>query len=482
METAFDEISYFTDKLLFARGYDADDDDDKFVDQVLISEAEDVAKEAEVVLLFVGLPEIMEAEGFDRANIRMPAQHAALLNAISQVNSNIVLILTNGGAIQLPATYNAAKAILEGYLLGQAGGGAMADIIFGVQSPCGKLAETMPIVMEDILADTFFPGARDAVEHREGLDIGYRYFDTANLPVRFPFGHGLSYTTFDYSNLINRVTRDESTVKTIGISFEIKNVGSYTGSEVVQLYVHAIESSVYRPIHELKAFKKVLLEKGETVTINFTLTEEAFAFYDIGTKDWVVEPGAFDIQVGASSRDIRLCTRVRFSTGVQASLLARESYPPRENATPLVIDDVVFARRFGAETETMLQALLLSTESTNDSSDGMIHRNSLLKEVARRSVIGKLFLHIVFYEASKDVKPGPTEARQKRMVKAVVGNIPLRALVLFSKGGLSFHNLDGIIALMNASPCVALRFFCRASKYAIADTLASISGRHNQRI
>jgi beta-glucosidase len=454
----WDRLTEYTDTVHFAPGYHADDDHPEIINQALLDQAVMAAMKGDVVLLCVGLPEIMESEGFDRTRLTMPAQHNALVEAVCAVNKNVVVILSNGGVVEMPWV-NKPKAILEGYLLGQAGGQAVVDLVFGVKSPCGKLAETIPVHASDILADKYFPGTRDTVEYREGLDVGYRYFDTADRPVRFPFGHGLSYSEFEYSGLELHVVEDKETSKKVKVTLRLKNVGVMAAAEVIQCYIRDCEASVYRPKQELKSFTKVRLEAAETKEVSFTLTTDAFSFYDVGVSDWVVEPGVFEIRIGSSSRDIRLHDTIEFHSGQAASHLAATTYPPVKDEagnhyTLKDVNDATFARRFG------IKANLLTNEPNEP--DVGFHRNSLLKEVASKTLIGKILLYVVFSAGSKEVKRGPTRKRQKRMVKANVENLPLRVLVLFSKGSLTFALLDKCISTMNFTPLLYLSGFLKS--------------------
>ncbi|KAL3931057.1 MAG: hypothetical protein SGBAC_011488 [Bacillariaceae sp.] len=335
---AYDAMTQYTDSIYFSRGYDADNDDDT-IDQAMIDDALTVAMRADVVVMFLGLPEIMESEGFDRIHLQLPKQCIVLFETIQRVHAKVVIVLSNGGTVELPESFLEAQAILEGYLLGQASGLAIVDLLFGKSSPCGRLPETMPISAKDIPSDLYFPGTRDRVEYREGLDVGYRYFDTANAPVRFPFGHGLTYTTFEYSGLRIKVLQDDHMCKKVEVALELRNTGSVSAKEVAQLYIRPVDATVYRPYHELKAFSKILLQPSQSETLTWELTERDFAFYDIGSHAWIVESGcSFEVRLGASSRDIRLKEIVKFSHGQESSLLARDSYPlgkqPRKNDQP----------------------------------------------------------------------------------------------------------------------------------------------------
>ena len=319
-------------------------------------------------------------------------------------------------------------------------------MIFGIQSPCGKLAETMPKKNVDILAHHYFPGTRDVVEYREGLDVGYRYFDTVQKPVRFPFGHGLSYTSFEYSNLNVKVTKDDTREKEVIVSFTVQNIGRMAGQEVAQCYVKDIEASVYRPAHELKDYCKVLLQPGQKKIIEFRLGQDAFAFYDIGAKDWAVEPGFFEVQIGASSRDLRLKESLEFKQGQAVSNLSKESYPPRMDSLLSEIDDATFASRFGNRRDEVLRGI---DARKNKQNEQHFHRNTLLKDVAKHRLVGYILFLVTFFFASKDLQPGDDERKQKKLIKENVDHLPLRAVALFGKGAISLEALDALIDIMN---------------------------------
>ena len=270
-----------------------------------IAEAVEAAKAADTVLLFIGLTEDYESEGFDRSHMKLPDAHIELVKAVSAVNKNIVVILSGGAPVEFGWDNDSIRAILNSYLGGQAGAGAVVDIVLGNVNPCGKLAETYPEKLEDNPSINNFPGNLATVEYRESVYIGYRYYEKAQQPVRYPFGYGLSYTTFEYSGLnLDKSEMDEN--DTLSVSFRVKNTGSVAGSEIAQLYVGDRESTIFRPVKELKGFKKVYLEPGEEKEITITLNKRAFAFFNVKTNDWCVESGDFDIYVGASSADIKL--------------------------------------------------------------------------------------------------------------------------------------------------------------------------------
>ncbi|OKP67378.1 glycosyl hydrolase [Paenibacillus sp. P3E] len=285
----------------YAQGYELGSDE---INEELLREAREAALQSEVAVLFLGLPDRYESEGYDRSHLSLPASHIALIEAVAEVQENLIVVLSNGSPVEMP-WLGKIKAVLEGYLGGQAFGGAVADLLFGAVSPSGKLAETFPVKLSDNPSFLNFPGEGDKVEYKEGLFVGYRYYDKKELEPLFPFGFGLSYTEFEYSDLVLDKTGNSDT-ETVHVSVTIKNTGSRAGQEIVQLYVSDIESSFIRPLQELKGFQKVALQPGEAREVSFTLNKRAFAYYNVGLRDWHVESGTFRIGVGASSRDIRL--------------------------------------------------------------------------------------------------------------------------------------------------------------------------------
>ena len=294
--------------VMFAQGYD----DAKDGDPALLAEAVEAAKAADVAVLFVGLPAAYESEGFDREHMRLPKSQNDLIEAVRAVNGNVVVVLHNGSPVEMPWAKD-IPAILEAYLGGQAVGGAVVDILFGLENPSGKLAETFPHKLSDTPCYMFFPGDGDTVRYNESVYVGYRYYDTKEMDVLFPFGHGLSYTTFAYGNL-RLSSADIALGGQLAVSVDVTNTGSVAGKEIVQLYVKSAHSGVSRPVHELRGFEKLTLNPGETKTATFTLDSRAFAYWEERIHDWHVEGGGYEIQVGASSRDIRLTAPLTISS------------------------------------------------------------------------------------------------------------------------------------------------------------------------
>jgi beta-glucosidase len=287
--------------ILLAEGFCLDNDD---IDEKLVNEAIEAAVNSEVAVIFAGLPDRYESEGYDRTHMRIPENQIRLIEAVAEVQSRIVVVLSNGSPIEMP-WIGKVKTILEGYLGGQAAGGAVADLLFGDANPCGKLPETYPLKLSDNPSYLNFPGEGDKVEYKEGLFVGYRYYDKKEMETLFPFGYGLSYTTFEYSD----ISVDKKEIfdnETVTVRVKIKNTGKAAGKEIVQLYVKDLESSVIRPEKELRAFDKVELQPGEEKEVIFELGKRAFAYYNVEIKDWHVESGDFEVLVGSSSRDILL--------------------------------------------------------------------------------------------------------------------------------------------------------------------------------
>ena len=287
-------------EVTYSEGYPADDS----FQQSLIDGAAAAAQVADVALLYIALPSYKESEGYDRADIDLTAQQIALIRAVSAVQPRCVVILNNGSAVAMSEWIDGVAAVLEAWMMGQAGGGAIADVLFGAVNPSGKLAESFPLKLADTPAHINFPGDDGQVRYGEGLFIGYRYYDARQMPVLFPFGYGLSYTTFAYSNAtVSAATfRD---VDGVTVSVDVTNTGSVAGKEVVQLYVHDRKSKLVRPFKELKGFAKVDLEPGETKRVDIALDFRAFAYYHPGYAQWITEDGDFDLLIGASAADIR---------------------------------------------------------------------------------------------------------------------------------------------------------------------------------
>ena len=283
--------------------------------EAMIAEAVEAARSAHTAVIFAGLPDSFESEGYDRTHMRMPGCQNELIRRVAEVQKNTVVVLHNGSPVEMPLIQE-VNAVLEGYLGGQAVGESTVNILFGKTNPSGRLAETFPLRLEDNPSYLNFPGEEDEVDYREGIFVGYRYYDKKKLPVLFPFGHGLSYTTFAYSNMRVSAERIQD-CDTLTVSVDVTNTGTTAGKEVVQLYVADTESTAIRPVRELKGFEKIALEPGQTGTVTFNLDKRAFAYYNTKISDWYVESGEFEIEIAKSSRDIVLHTTVFVESTVQ---------------------------------------------------------------------------------------------------------------------------------------------------------------------
>lgn len=292
----------------YQKGFPADCD---FYDETLAKEAIEAASHADKVVIFAGLPDSFESEGYDRAHMRLPQCQNRLIEEIASIQPQTVVVLHNGSPVEIP-WLSKVKGLLEAYLGGQAVGEALADLLFGKVNPSGKLAETFPIKLSDNPSYLTF-GEGEHVDYNEGIFVGYRYYDIKEMPVAFPFGSGLSYTTFAYSNLqINQKEFSDSDL--LKVSVDVTNTGDLEGKEIVQLYVQDLTGAARRPIKELKGYDKVSLKPGETKTVTFTLDYRSFAWYNTSLGDWYAATGDYSILIGASSRDIRLSEQVHLTT------------------------------------------------------------------------------------------------------------------------------------------------------------------------
>jgi beta-glucosidase len=287
-------------ELTYAEGYPADNT----FRQDMIDQAVSLARSADVAVLYIALPSFKESEGYDRPDLDLTEQQIALIKAVAKIQPKTVVVLNNGAPVAMSAWMDDVSAVLESWMMGQAGGAAIADVLFGKVNPSGKLAETFPLKLSDTPAHINWPGGAGEVRYGEGLFIGYRYYDTKEMPVLFPFGYGLSYTTFAYSNA--RVSaKTFKDVDGVTVTVDVTNTGNVAGKEIVQVYVHDQKSGLMRPAKELKGFAKVELQPGETKSVSIQLDFRAFAYYHPEYKQWITEDGEFDILIAASAADIR---------------------------------------------------------------------------------------------------------------------------------------------------------------------------------
>ena len=315
----------------YAKGYCHENES---ADLELIQEAVQLSAGADVVLLCCGLDDRSEVEGQDRTHLELPESQSALFHALRRVNSNIVLVLSGGAPFRLPET-GSFRAAIHGYLSGQAGGPAMADALLGIVNPSGKLSETWPLALEDTPCHRYYPGKERTCEYREGLYVGYRYYDTANVPVRYPFGHGLSYTAFSYSDLQASPQQ---------VTFTLTNTGTRDGAEIAQVYVSCPGSRIHRPHKELKGFAKVFLKAGEGKVVTIPLDDKAFRYFDVNTGNFEIEGGEYRISVAASAADVKLTAPVQV-TGT--AVPAAQNLPAYQSAAVTDVSDDEFAALLG---------------------------------------------------------------------------------------------------------------------------------------
>jgi beta-glucosidase len=462
VDCAFDRFQDHTLKIHGVQGYS--DTDNEALRHALLDEALDAARENEVVILFLGIPDGVEMEGLDRDHMDLPEAQEILLDKILGVNPNTVVVLTNGSPITMPWAKR-VPSILEGWLGGQSSGSAIADIIFGQAEPSGKLAQTFPMQLEDVPAHKWAPDANRQVQYREAMNVGYRYFNSTDKAVLFPFGHGLTYTTFDYSDLKVTVVKDSEEEIQVDVSVVVTNIGERAGAEIVQCYVYDVERTLYRPYHELQSFEKVHLQPNESQTVRLDLDEDAFTIYDVGVRSWIVEPGDFEIQVGASSRDIRLKSIVTLASGQMPSSLAKIAHPNKS----FPLDRL-------PESDKEFEAMLGYEIPIPPAPTGLFDYNTLVGEIKTSTVGVKLF---DFVESSMlkqmDNKDDPIQLRLQR---AMMETMPLRGLVVFSRGMLTFDILDLLLSLMNGEYAYT-KALCMAPALILSWLIMMFSGNNN---
>jgi beta-glucosidase len=412
-------------KMSYEQGYHLDQTD---VDPMLIERAVAGAKKHEVALVFAGLFDIDEAEGYDRETLDLPASQNRLIEAIAQNHDHVVVLLSNGAPVTMPWR-NHVSAIFECYLGGQGQAGAILDLIYGKTNPSGKLAETFLNSHLELLSDHFFPGTRRVI-YKEGLYVGYRYVRSVALKPLFPFGYGLSYTTFGYENL--RIVSDKNRVT---VSCTIRNEGTRTGKEVVQVYIQKRDSSVYRPKIALRGFAKIEVAPNEAQDVTIELDQRSFEYFDVKTDRFVKEGGTYDVLVGASSEDIRLEGQVLIE-GEQPLKVAS----PYDTIDALFLPtDADFASLYGKQLEKEKPIIPYT-------------RASPLSDLSYR-LIGKIILKRIMKKELADI----TEPSERKMTEAFIRSLPLKGLVSF--GHVSHEVVDALIHLLNRRYLKALKSY-----------------------
>ena len=431
VDNLYDELATLVgaENLSYAAGYDAKGD---VANDALIVEAVACAKTADVVVVCGGLTDMYEIEALDREHMNLPPGHDALIEAITEACDNVVVVLSNGSPVAMPWVDGAA-AILEGYLGGQAGAGALADILVGKVNPSGKLAETFPIKLEDNPAYHYFPSGPTTVEYRESIYVGYRYYDAVQQEVLFPFGFGLSYTNFEYSELqISQETINES--DSLTVTFKVKNTGNMAGKEIVQVYVHDVETTVFRPEKELKGFEKVELGVGEETAVSIQLDRRAFAFYNTQISDWTVETGSFDILVGASSQDIRLQAKVEVAASDPVTVNEPTIYHNFPKGQPISQQD--------------FEALLGRPVPANESNKKGSYTINTPFEDLNSSFIGRRLNKMMAGQMAKMIT-GQEDTPTGKLMETMARESPLRSMLMMGDGNITREMLDALVVLLN---------------------------------
>jgi beta-glucosidase len=435
LDNLYDEIAKLVGEgnLSYAPGYTKKGD---HPDDALIQEAVAHAKVADFVVICAGLTDFYETEGLDRTHIKMPPGHEALINSVASVHSNVIVVLSNGAPVEMPWV-NDISGIIEGYLGGQAGAGAIADILFGKVNPSGKLAETFPYKLEDNPSYHYIPGGPATVEYRESLYVGYRYYDTVDQDVLFPFGFGLSYTTFEYSDL--QISQEKiSDTDTLTVKLKVKNTGNVAGKEIIQLYVRDVESTAFRPEKELKGFTKVDLQPDEETEVILELNSRAFAYYEPRLNDWHVEAGTFEIMVGASSANIRLKAKVQVNSAQTTSSaddhLKLATYYKFPKGKP--VSQVDFESLLGRP-----------VPPNQGQSKGSYDINTPLGDMTDSFIARQIynFLNRQMRQMIQDQEDTPTAL----LMEAMLREIPLRAMLMMGDGTFNCEMLDALLIMIN---------------------------------
>ncbi|MCH5316636.1 MAG: glycoside hydrolase family 3 C-terminal domain-containing protein [Eubacterium sp.] len=437
IDNAYDVLVEAGADVTYAQGYyksaPTKKDKNRKTDDQLLAEAIEAAKAADVAVVFAGLTEEFEGEGYDRENINMPDNHNHLISEVAKANPNTVVVLAGGSVVYMP-WINEVKGLLNSGLGGQAGGSAVANILVGKVNPSGKTAETYPIDFKDNPTYGNYPGEPVISEHKESVYIGYRFYDTAKKNVLFPFGYGLSYTSFEYSDL--KLSADKiKDNETVTASFKIKNTGTVDGAEIAQVYVADLKSTIFRPEKELRGFTKVFLRAGEEKEVSITLGKRAFAYYNVNIGDWHVESGEFDVLVGASSRDIKLSATLDVESTVEAEIPDyRESAPAYYTADRCGMSNAQWSVVYG-------QPL----PAKERSKDQKIDIYCCLNDARNTKWGGRICKLIVKVVAGA----GSAENGDGKMLAAMATQIPIRNFIAMSMGVFSPKMADGLLMLLN---------------------------------
>ncbi len=429
LDSPLEELQNLGLRASFATGYAEGSD---APDEALIQEACGITRGKDAVLILAGLPDRYESEGFDRSSLAMPESQTQLIRRVSMVNPNTAVVLLCGSVVDL-GWADSARAILLAYLGGQAVGGAIADLVTGKSCPCGKLAESWPLRLEDTPSYACFPGYTRTVEYRESVFVGYRYYDIAQKSVRYPFGHGLSYTSFSYANL--RLSGETlNGAAPLMVSLDVTNTGKRAGAEIVQLYVCHKSTAMFVPEQELKGFEKVFLQPGETKPVSFSLTRRDLSFFDTIASNWRVEGGAYELRLSASSRDIRL------SAGIFAAPDADAHIPDHRADAPCYYD----LTRGIEVPDAAFTAVLGRPIPPRERQKGEPHTLNVTLSEVKHTLLGRLLVLIGRKVANKAAGTGEVGSD---IVDRILFTTPLRLMSMES--GITPRQVEGIVMLLN---------------------------------
>ena len=448
LDNVYDEVVKLVgeDNVSYSPGYTVKGDQ---VEDSLVQAALQVVETADVVVVCAGLTDLYEIEGLDRDHMNLPPAHDALIETLASVHPCLVVVLSNGSPVEMP-WLDQVQGVLEGYLGGQAGAGAIADLLYGEVNPSGKLAETFPVKVDHNPSHPYFPGGPSTVEYRESIYVGYRYYDSVEKEVLFPFGFGLSYTDFEYRDLhMDKHTLGED--EDLTISLRVENTGTVPGKEVVQLYVRDIESAVFRPFQELKGFVKVSLNPGEVKKVSMTLDPRAFAYYHPELKSWHVEPGQFEIRVGSSSRDIRL-------TGLVEIESEQITTPPPDMGSLSVYNNFP---KDSPVSKGAFEALYGHPMPENTAAQrGEYTINTPIKDMSD-SFVGRQLVNRMQNQVDQMFKQDP-DSPTAILMNAMMTESPFRILMMF--GGLRRNMLEALLLLLNGNIFRGLAAFIKARR------------------
>lgn len=402
----------------FAEGFNRDGQ----ADENLKAEALQLAKKSEVILLYLGLNESSECEGIDRKNMKLPANQIDLLESLSLINPNIVVILSAGSVVEVP-WLDKCKAILHGYLCGQAGANAMIDVVCGRVNPSGRFCETYPVRYEDTPSFGYFPGIGRNAEYREGLYIGYRYYSTVHVKTAFPFGFGLSYTSFSYSNL--EVNSNE-------VSFTLTNTGKVDGAETAQLYIGCKNGKVFRPARELKGFQKVFLKAGESKRVMIPLDDKTFRYFDKSTDRWEVETADYELMVGSNAESIELSSSLTVHGTEAETFYSQSKLPSYYSGMIRDVPDEEFENLLGHPIPVLKESKVLE-------------RNDPVCELYR----GKSLIAHTAYRILTHMKDKSLESRKPDLNILFIYNITFRGIAKMLGGAVSMKMVDGLLLIVN---------------------------------